>query len=616
MDSESPEELLRERCRRLPGAAGVYRMLDADGGVIYVGKARDLRRRVSSYFNRTDSHTPKVRAMVEHIRQIDIVVTRNESEALILESNLIKELRPRYNIVLRDDKSYPYIYVSTDQPFPRISFHRGARNGPGRYFGPYPNAGAVRATINLLQKLFMVRQCEESYFKNRARPCLQYQIKRCTAPCVNLIARDEYAGDIDSTLLFLAGRSNEVIAALVQSMDIAATRLEFERAARLRDQINKLQRVQAEQHITADGGECDIVACYLHDGAACVQIFFIRGGRNLGNKSFFPTHTNGATSTEVIAAFLAQFYLAGSMERDIPPEVILGDAPNDEDLEALVAALSERRGGAVRLRINVRGERAKWVEMAEQNAKAALHERAAQDGDQQRRCEALREFLDLPEPPARIECFDISHTRGESTVASCVVFGPEGARKSDYRRFNIEGITAGDDYAAMHQALERRYGRLRREEAVMPDMLLIDGGKGQVAQALVVLQELQIDDIQVLGIAKGPSRKAGLETLIMHDGHTERVLPRDSSALLLLQQIRDEAHRFAITAHRRARAKTRARSPLEELAGVGPKRRRAILQHFGGLQGVERASIDELQRVPGISLQLAQSIHAVLHERT
>ena len=611
-EHEFPPEL-KDKVSRLPGQPGVYRMLDARAQVIYVGKARDLRKRVGSYFTRQAGHSPKVRAMVLQIADLEVVVTRNENEALILESNLIKELRPRYNVVLRDDKSYPYIYVTLEHEFPRIGFHRGARNGAGRYFGPYPSAGAVRATLNLLQKLFAVRQCEDSFFGNRTRPCLQYQIKRCTGPCVGMVSKDDYRRDIDSAILFLAGRSQEVVETLVARMQDAADKMEYERAGQLRDQIAKLQRVQAEQHITAESGDFDIVVCRKRDDIGCVQVFFVRGGRHLGNKTFFPAHTRESTPGEIIDAFLPQFYLAGSTERDIPPDIILAEAP--EEQEWLVDALGERRGGVVRLRLNVRGERARWLEMAEQNAEQALAERIATDDNQQRRLEALREALDLPEPPARIECFDISHTRGEATVASCVVFGPQGAMKSDYRRFNIEGITPGDDYAAMHQALMRRYSRLKKEEAAMPDLLLIDGGAGQVAQAVAVLAELQIEGIMVVGVAKGTTRKPGLENLIVNDGRDERVLPRDSAALHLIQQVRDEAHRFAITAHRQARSRNRNRSPLEAIPGIGAKRRQRVMQHFGGMQGLTRASIDDLQRIPGISKQLAEAIHDALKER-
>jgi excinuclease ABC subunit C len=605
---------VREKVARLPGSPGVYRMLDARGVVIYVGKARDLRKRVGSYFTHQTSHTPKVRAMVAQIDDLEVMVTRNENEALILESNLIKELRPRYNVVLRDDKSYPYIYVTTDQEYPRIGFHRGPRVGNGRYFGPFPNAGAVRSTLNLLQKLFAVRQCEDTYFANRSRPCLQYQIKRCSGPCVKLIPPEDYRNDIEHALMFLAGRSQEVIEILVRQMEQTAARLDFERAAQLRDQIAKLQRVQAEQHITADAGDFDIVVCRTRDGIGCVQVSFMRAGLNLGNKTFFPAHTRDASESEIVEAFLPQFYLTGNAERDVPPDIIL-EHPVDDD-GWLNDALSERRRTAVRLRLNVRGERAKWLEMALRNVELALAERIATDIDQQRRMEALREALEMTEVPARIECFDVSHTRGEATVASCVVFGPEGARKSDYRRFNIEGVTPGDDYAAMGQALERRYGRLKREDSAMPDLLLIDGGPGQVAQALTVLKELQIDEVMVVGVAKGTSRKPGLEHLIINDGRDEQLLPRDSPALHLIQQIRDEAHRFAITAHRQARSRARKRSPLEAVPGIGAKRRQRVIQHFGGLQGVARASIDDLQKVPGISKQLAQQIFDALREST
>ncbi len=609
-------ENLRARCGRLPNLPGIYRMIDARGAVIYVGKARDLKKRVASYFSRFDSHTPKVRAMVSQVTSFEVLTTRNENEALLLESNLIKELRPRYNIVLRDDKSYPYIRIEIDHDFPRISFYRGSRREPGRYFGPYPSAGAVRATINLLQKLFMIRQCEDSYFSNRSRPCLQYQIKRCTAPCVGSTSVAEYAADIDHATLFLNGRSQDVIDVLIAKMERAAEALDYERAARLRDQIAKLQRVQAEQHVSNEAGDnaagdFDIVVARARDGHGCVQVFFVRGGRNLGNKSFFPAHTRDATDGELLGAFVGQFYLASDVDRDIPPDILLSEAIDDAGL--ITTALSERRGSAVRLRHTVRGARAKWLEMAMSNADLALSQRVSMDADHRRRMEALRDVLDLAELPQRIECFDISHTRGEAPVAACVVFGPEGPMKSEYRRFNIEGITPGDDYAAMAQALTRRYSRLQREEALMPEVLLIDGGKGQVRQALEVLQALQIDDLQVVGVAKGSSRKPGMERLIMHDGSEERILRKDAIALHLIQHIRDEAHRFAIEAHRRSRARSRSNSPLQQIPGVGAKRRQRLLQHFGGLRGLSSASVDDIRRVPGISQQLAQHIFEALH---
>ncbi len=598
---------LRSQCRDIPTKPGVYRFSDASGDVIYVGKAKHLRRRVSSYFNRQANVSPKVRSMVSGIQAIEVTVTRTENEAFLLESNLIKDLRPRYNIVLRDDKSYPYIYVANDGEFPNLSFHRGARNGKGRYFGPFPNAGAVRTTLNLLQKLFMLRQCEDSYFRNRSRPCLQHQIKRCTAPCVGFINADEYGEDVKRAILFLEGRSQEVIDSLALQMDAAAARLEFERAARLRDQIQKLQRIQSEQYVASGNGNFDIIVCRARGNVGCVQVFFVRNGRHLGNKVFFPAHTQGSISADILGAFLPQFYLAGQADRDVPPDIILSEAIDDADW--LVGTLSEKRGGKVRLRHDVRGERAKWLEMAQTNADIALEQRIASNTDQLRRMSALRDFLDLEEMPQRIECFDVSHTSGEATVASCVVFDEDGARKSDYRRFNIRDVAAGDDYAAMEQALQRRYTRIKKDDGRQPELLLIDGGKGQVARAVAVIEELQLGEITIVGVAKGTTRKAGLETLIMHDGIEERTLPRDSGALLLIQQIRDEAHRFAITAHRQARAKNRSRSPLDKISGVGAKRRQQLIRHFGGWQGVSVAGVDDLCRVPGISRTLAQKIY-------
>lgn len=607
MSAHETFDRLRDSCRDLPTNPGIYRFSDDNGEVIYVGKAKHLKRRVSSYFNRQANVSPKVRSMVGNIVDIAVTVTRTENEAFLLESNLIKDLKPRYNIVLRDDKSYPYIYVEPDEEYPKLNFHRGARNGKGRYFGPYPNAGAVRSTLNLLQKLFMLRQCDDSYFRNRARPCLQHQIKRCTAPCVGLIDSTEYREDVQRAILFLEGRSAEVIDSLAQQMDAAAAKLEFERAARLRDQIQKLQRVQSEQYVASGNGNFDIIVCRTRGNVGCVQVFFVRSGRHLGNKVFFPSHTQGNTSADILSAFLPQFYLAGQSDRDVPPDIILSEAIEDADW--LSDILSERRGTAVRLRQDVRGERAKWLEMAITNADIALEARISSNTDQQRRVAALQDFLDLDEAPGRIECFDVSHTGGEATVASCVVFDQDGARKSDYRRFNIRDVVAGDDYAAMEQALQRRYTRVKREDGNLPDLLLIDGGKGQVGRALAVLADLQIDDVAVVGVAKGVTRKAGLETLIMFDGIEERVLPRDSAALLLIQQIRDEAHRFAITAHRQSRAKNRTRSPLDQISGVGAKRRQQLIRHFGGWQGVARAGVDDLCRVPGISRTLAQKIY-------
>ncbi|MCP5145302.1 MAG: excinuclease ABC subunit UvrC [Gammaproteobacteria bacterium] len=596
----------------LPKTPGVYRFFDQRKQLIYVGKARNLRRRVASYFSRRAESTPKLRALRANIANIEFTVTRTEGEALLLESNLIKEFRPRYNVVLRDDKSYPYIHVTTDQQFPRLAFHRGARSAPGRYFGPYPSAGAVRQTLNLLQKLFRVRQCEDSYFANRSRPCLQHQIDRCTAPCVGLVAAADYDRDIQHAVMFLEGRSQEVIDTLVGNMEAAATAQEFERAARLRDQIFALRRVQQNQYVTSEGGDFDIVAAVLRNGVGCVQVFFVRSGSNLGNKTFFPVHTEGGTEPELLAAFLSQYYLARRPDRTIPPDIIV-DADFD-DRELLADVLAERRDGPVRIRPNVRGERARWLDMARNNAEANLAQRLSSGKLQEVRLDALREALGLAGDIARMECFDISHTRGERTVASCVVFDREGPRKSDYRLFNIEGVTPGDDYAAMNQAVHRRYARMARENAVLPDIILIDGGAGQVNSARAALAELGLEAVCVIGVAKGPARRPGQETLILQAAETAVHLPADAPALHAIQHIRDEAHRFAISGHRQQRGRQRRQSPLERIEGVGAKRRQQLIKAFGGLQGVARAGVEDLARVNGISHELATRIYQAFHE--
>ncbi len=605
-------EMLRQACRDLPNLPGCYRMIDERGHVIYVGKARNLRKRVSSYFNRNTGHSPKVIAMVAVVKRFEVTATANENEALILESNLIKDLKPRYNVVLRDDKSYPYIYAELDQDFPRLRFHRGARSGKGRYFGPFPNAGAVRQTLNLLQKMFLIRQCEDSFFRNRSRPCLQYQINRCTAPCVGLIEPNEYEDDVRHALMFLEGRDEEVVNYLVGQMEQASSTLEFERAGRIRDQIASLKRVQSEQNITGEAGDFDVIAAVERSGVGCVQIFFVRHGRMLGNKAFFPAHTQGCTAAEILDAFLPQFYLSGHRDREIPGDIIINEMISDVDWFS--EALSQRTGRKVGIRTNVRGERAKWVKMAADNATLAIDQRLSANADQIERMSNLTSALGRDTSVERIECFDISHLGGESTVASCVVFDQNGPRKNEYRKFNIKDAVAGDDYAAMFEALQRRYSRLKREESAMPDIVLIDGGKGQTTQALKVMHELQIDDVMIIGIAKGTTRKPGLETLILSDGQREYRLPPNSPALLLLQHVRDEAHRFAIEAHRRSRANNRKRSPLEQIDGIGAKRRQRLMQHFGGLQGVSRAGVDDLSRVPGISQELAQRIYDVMHD--
>jgi len=608
----APEFDGRAVALRLASAPGVYRMIDQEGTVLYVGKAGSLRKRVASYFQSTRQHTPKVRAMLVHVRHVEVTVTRTEAEALLLESNLIKALRPRYNIVLRDDKSYPYIRLTAGE-WPRLAFHRGLRRAGERYFGPYPSAGAVRASLNLLQKLFRIRDCEETFFLNRTRPCLQHQIDRCSAPCVGLITPGSYEEDVRHAVLFLEGRSAEVIEALVGRMEAAATRLEFERAARIRDQVQQLKQVQSSQYVSADTGDVDVIACVVEGGIACVQVFTIRGGMNLGNQPWFPRGVDAdAKATDVLAAFLPQYYL-GAGERPLPARILLSDVI--EDLAALAEAFASYAGRRVQLAVPQRGIAVKWMGMALENAHAAITRQLAERAGAEARLIALADALGFAGAITRIECFDVSHTRGEAPVAACVVFGPEGPLKGDYRRFNIEGVTPGDDYGAMRQALMRRYSRRAREEAPLPDLLLIDGGTGQVAEAVGVLAELQLTDrIRVLGIAKGPSRKAGAEILIEADGGTAPRLPPGSAALHLLQQVRDEAHRFAITGHRQRRASARTRSVLEEIEGVGPRRRKALIQHFGGLPGVKSAGVEELCRVPGISQALALKIHARLHE--
>jgi len=603
----------RTALARIPLDPGVYQMLDAAGTVLYVGKAKNLKRRVSSYFGRALNR--RLQVMVAQVADIQVTLTRTEGEALLLESDLIKTHRPRYNVLLRDDKSYPYIYLSTQDAFPRLSFYRGPRKGPGRFFGPYPSAWAVRETLQLLQKLFPVRQCRDSFYRSRTRPCLQYQIKRCTGPCVGLVRPEDYAVDVEDSVKFLEGRTDEVIAELGQRMEQAAAALEFERAAVLRDQIATLQRIQQRQYVTAEGGDVDIIAAVEEAGTVCVQVFFIRAGRNLGNKAFFPQVPAEADQAALLAAFLAQFYI----DKEIPPEVLLNAEP--DQAEFLTAALSERAGRRVALKHRLRGERARWIEMAVKNADLALKSRLGSRAGYARRLEALRDLLQLEDLPRRIECFDISHTRGELTVASCVVFDDEGPRKSDYRRFNIDGITPGDDYAAMEQALLRRYRRVQSGEVPLPDLLLIDGGKGQLARVAAVLDALGIDGVRLVGVSKGPDRKAGAEQLWLAEGLAEGEAPiiagADSKALHLIQQVRDEAHRFAITGHRQRRDKARKTSTLEAIPGVGPKRRQSLLRAFGGLRGLAQAAPDDIARVDGISRALASQIHDALHaERT
>ncbi len=594
--------------KSLPRKPGVYQMLDDAGEVLYVGKARSLKSRVTSYF-RAAGLAAKTMAMVAKIGRIDITVTNSETEALLLEQSLIKALRPPYNVVLRDDKSYPYIYLTGHDEYPRLTFHRGAKSKTGRYFGPFPSAYAVRDSLNLLQKVFQLRNCDDSYFKNRSRPCLQHQIQRCSAPCVGLIEPEEYQQDVDLAVMFLEGKSQAVLDRFKEQMTVAATEQAYEKAARYRDQIGHLRKVQEAQYVHGATGDVDVFALAENTGAVCVQALFIRGGRLLGQRTFFPRNELALDTGEFLDAFLSQYYLAGQT-RDVPRQVVVSHC--GDDAEMIADALTTQLGRKVQWSKDVRGQRAKWLKLASENAQMNVANFVADRRNMFARFVELQETLQLDDIPARLECFDISHTMGEATVASCVVFDTNGPLKSDYRRFNIENITPGDDYAAMEQALTRRYKRLRKGEAPLPDVLVIDGGPGQLGKAQAVLESLGVQDVQLLGIAKGPDRRAGLERFFLNG--TPVQVDGTSSAAHLLQHIRDEAHRFAITGHRQRRAKARRQSELEAIPGVGPKRRRELLTHFGGMPGIKGASVDELAKVNGINRHLAEQIYAVIHQ--
>lgn len=587
----------------VPHKPGVYRMLGQDGNILYVGKAKDLKNRLSSYFRGTIANS-RIFAMVRQICNVEIAITNTEAEALLLESNLIKRHSPRYNILLKDGKGYPYIYISTQQEYPRIEFYRGARKQPGQYFGPYPSVGAVRQTLHLMKKLFRVRQCEDSYFANRSRPCLEYQIKRCSGPCVGLVSKQDYEQSIRHATQFLQGRTQEVIDELVQKMETAAMTLNFEKAAEYRDLIESLRQISQQQYVSGSNGNVDVVAMEMASGIASVQVFTVRNGNNLGNRNFFPRLPDDEVNrAEILASFLAQYYL----NHDVPGEILVSELPDEP--EVLSDMLTLKQGRKVVIRQPQRGERSKWVELAQRNAEQALQMQLLSKAGMQQRLAALQEALGLAGLPARMECFDISHTMGEATVASCVVFDLNGPVKSEYRRYNIDGIQPGDDYAAMHQALTRRFRRAVEQDGKRPDILFIDGGRGQVAQALAVLTALQLVDVEIVGVAKGEGRKPGLETLIIEQGSGRLALPEHSAALHLIQQIRDEAHRFAITGHRARRQKARTQSPLEQIEGLGAKRRQVLLKQFGGLKAIERASAEELAKAPGISLALARKIY-------
>ena len=593
---------------QLTSRPGVYQMFDREGGLLYVGKAKNLKSRVTSYF-RPSGLSTKTMALVAKIANIEVTVTSTERDALLLERNLIKQYRPPYNILLKDDKSYPYIYLSSDDRWPRLSFHRGAKRRKGTYFGPYPSSGAVRSTLHLMQKVFKVRQCRDSYFRNRSRPCLQYQIGRCSGPCVGLVSDQDYQEQVEKSTLFLNGQSHELMSRLADEMETAAAALAYEDAADLRDQIAQLQNVQSTQSIEGTRGDLDLMAVFSEHGHACIQVLFVREARVLGSRSYYPNTRLDEAPTAILEAFLPQFYL--SIEQQIPQEIVLSHRIDDQGL--LEDTLAAESGRKVSIKHSVRDARARWLQMAVQTAETNLRSFLAGKQTMAGRLESLRRALDLESIPLRMECFDISHSSGEATVASCVVFDGNGARKADYRKFNIDGIVPGDDYAAMQQALERRYKRLANGEGQLPDILFIDGGKGQVSQARQVLATYDISSVKVIGVAKGTTRKAGFETLVDADSGTEMRLRGDHPGLHLIQQIRDEAHRFAISGHRGRRAKARKQSVLEEIPGVGAKRRRELLRHFGSAKAIENAGIEELAKIKGISATIARTIYEHLH---
>ncbi len=587
---------------------GIYKMLNDQGEIIYIGKAKNLKNRVSSYFKKQTAST-KQQTMVTKIAAIEVTVTHTEGEALLLECQQIKRHKPRYNICLRDDRSYPYIFLSSDHEFPQITLHRGAKKRKGKYFGPYPGIGAIKESLKLLQRIFPIRQCDDSIFNNRSRPCLQHQIGRCTAPCVGLIDKAAYAQDVNSTVLFLEGKGGLLIDQLIIKMEQASAKLEYEQAAGFRDQILKLRSVLEKHFVHGERGDVDIVACATKAGVACVQVFFIRNGQHLGNKVFFPKITDEHDPAAIIQAFIPQYYL----DKQPPHELIVSHQP--EEAELLMEVLAAQAKHAVAISHNVRGERLKWLQMACTNADNSLLSKLSDKQGIYARFLSLQEELGCKELPKRLECFDISHTQGDQTVASCVVFDREGPVKSAYRRFNIEGITGGDDYAAIHQAVFRRFKRLTQGDHVAPDILFIDGGKGQVHEAQKAFAELNINNVMIIGVSKGPDRKAGMEKLIRVDQEQPIDIKPGTGCLLLIQHIRDEAHRFAITGHRQRRGKAKKQSAMEAISGLGPKRRQILLKQFGGLQGISQAGVDALCSVDGISRHLAQRIYELFHHQ-
>ncbi|PKG72710.1 excinuclease ABC subunit C [Shewanella sp. GutCb] len=599
-----------EFLQTVTSSPGVYRMYDVADTVIYVGKAKDLKKRLSSYFRKNLANV-KTQALVSRIVNIDVTVTHSETDALILENDYIKQYMPKYNVLLRDDKSYPYILLSNHK-HPRLSYHRGPKRDKGQYFGPYPNGGAVRESLHLLQKIFPIRQCDDLYYKARSRPCLQYQIGRCSAPCVDLISPKDYQEQVTLAGLFLKGKDQQVTKALVEKMEQAASELHYEDAARYRDQITALRRVAEQQEVSHSSGDMDVIGVHFASGVACFHLLFIREGKIFGSRSYYPKVPVDTELSEVLRAFMFQFYLNSDSQRITPKEILVSDAFEEQgQLADAIKAAQEKK---VDIKSQVRGERARFLRLALTNATNAVNTRLSHKNTVEQRFLLLEEAIEVSHKIQRMECFDISHTMGESTVASCVVFNREGPHKADYRRYNINGITPGDDYAAMKQAISRRFDKVVSGGKI-PDILFIDGGIGQlrIAQKIVDEKFVALDHAPTLiGVAKGEGRKPGLETLIYGENEVSFSLPADSGALHLIQQIRDESHRFAITGHRNKRQKTRNTSSLESIEGVGPKRRKALLQHLGGLQEVKGASVAELGKVPGISLEMAQTIHDAL----
>ncbi|NVK73529.1 MAG: excinuclease ABC subunit UvrC [Oceanospirillaceae bacterium] len=587
---------------------GVYRMYDEKGELLYVGKAKNLKNRVASYF-RVTGLTTKTMALVSRIHSIEIAVTKSETEALLLEQTLIKQHRPPFNILLRDDKSYPYILLSNHH-HPALLFRRGDKTDKGTLFGPFPSGSAVKESLNTMQKVFKVRQCEDSTYSNRSRPCLQYQIKRCSGPCVNLISDEEYELDVRHARMFLQGKDQELTAEITSQMTSAAADMEFERAAELRDQIIQLKHIQEQQHVYGQTGDADVIASIIQPGGLCVHVMMVRKGKVVGSKSHYPKMPIEITESELLSSFIAQFYLGGIQE--LPKTLIISHEL--EDSEALVEGIFETTQKKIEVLSNVRGQRARWLELAKLNAEQGLQARLSDKRNHFSRITALQKLLGFSEPPMHMECFDISHSSGEATVASCVVFGADGPDKKRYRSFNIEGVEPGDDYGAMKQALTRRYKRVKSGELEAPDVLLIDGGKGQLTQAEAVLKDLGLVNIFLLGVAKGDTRKPGLETLYIGSKEDEVVLPPDSAALHLIQHIRDEAHRFAVKSHRRRRDKKRRHSVLENIPGIGPNRRKELLTAFGGYQELLSASQEDISKVKGISAKKAEEIYLHLHK--